>query len=539
VTRRGAPSLVASPVLVGAVTVLVAVIAVFIAYQANQGLPFVPTYDLRAELPSGGKLVRGNDVRVGGFRVGTIEEIQPDTATVEGGERAIAVVDLKLDKTVEPLPSDTLVRVRPRSVLGLKYLELRPGRSRETYEAGDTIPLRFSSEPLELEDVLSMFDRDTRPAVQEATTGFGDALAGRGASINTAIAALNPFFSFLTPVMQDLADPATRLDNLFRQLGRSAAQVAPVAREQAELFTLTADTFAAISRSPRALEETIEKSPPTLDVAIRSLRAQRPFLADFAAVSRDLEPAAAELVRSLPPINAALGVGTPILRRQPQLSVRLASLNRELRDLFENPSTLLALRDLRTALTVIRPAIEYIGPYQTVCNYWNYYWHGLGEHQSTLASDITPPLPAGGTVQTQGVKFVNLFQPNNYGSTETSRPPDLSPREDPRVVQPVVDPTTGQPVPQAKHRLYAQPYQPAVDARGNADCQIGQQGYIKGPYNYGFERYGRGTLRDGTPTGGNWSVTKNFDWLSGPTYTAKRLGIGSLSDARRLLGRQP
>src|SRR4051795_9935265 len=64
------PSLVASPVLVGAVTVLVAFIAVFIAYNANAGLPFVPTYDVKAELPSGDKLVGGNEGRGWGVRVG-------------------------------------------------------------------------------------------------------------------------------------------------------------------------------------------------------------------------------------------------------------------------------------------------------------------------------------------------------------------------------------------------------------------------------------------------------------------------------------
>ena len=52
-SRRPTSSIVASPVLVGAVTVLVAIVAVFLAYNANQGLPFVPTYDVKAELPSG------------------------------------------------------------------------------------------------------------------------------------------------------------------------------------------------------------------------------------------------------------------------------------------------------------------------------------------------------------------------------------------------------------------------------------------------------------------------------------------------------
>ena len=56
-------------------TVLIAIVAVFISYNANQGLPFVPTYKLYVELPNGAKLVPGNEVRAGGFRVGAVEAI--------------------------------------------------------------------------------------------------------------------------------------------------------------------------------------------------------------------------------------------------------------------------------------------------------------------------------------------------------------------------------------------------------------------------------------------------------------------------------
>ncbi|HZX42337.1 MAG TPA: MlaD family protein, partial [Myxococcaceae bacterium] len=58
-------------------TVLVVVVAVFLAYQANQGLPFVPTYKLSAELPDADSLVPGNEVRVGGIRVGQIKSVDP------------------------------------------------------------------------------------------------------------------------------------------------------------------------------------------------------------------------------------------------------------------------------------------------------------------------------------------------------------------------------------------------------------------------------------------------------------------------------
>jgi ABC-type transporter Mla subunit MlaD len=41
-----------NPTLIGAVTVLAAIVAVFLAYNANSGLPFVPTYDVHMQVPN-------------------------------------------------------------------------------------------------------------------------------------------------------------------------------------------------------------------------------------------------------------------------------------------------------------------------------------------------------------------------------------------------------------------------------------------------------------------------------------------------------
>ena len=54
--RRSRQSAFANPVLVGAVTVLAVLVAVFLAYNANQGLPFVPTYDVNVTVPDAGGL---------------------------------------------------------------------------------------------------------------------------------------------------------------------------------------------------------------------------------------------------------------------------------------------------------------------------------------------------------------------------------------------------------------------------------------------------------------------------------------------------
>ena len=109
--RKAGRQLSASPVLIGAVTVLVAIVAVFISYNANQGLPFVPAYNLNAELPSAANLVRGNDVRIGGTRVGSIDRIGVERR--EDGQN-IALLSLKLERSVDPLPVDSTLIVRPR-----------------------------------------------------------------------------------------------------------------------------------------------------------------------------------------------------------------------------------------------------------------------------------------------------------------------------------------------------------------------------------------------------------------------------------------
>ena len=46
--RRG--SLAASPLLIGALTTLIVAVAVYLSYNALNGLPFTPTYDIKVEL---------------------------------------------------------------------------------------------------------------------------------------------------------------------------------------------------------------------------------------------------------------------------------------------------------------------------------------------------------------------------------------------------------------------------------------------------------------------------------------------------------
>jgi virulence factor Mce-like protein len=525
--RGATASVVASPVLVGAVTVLIVIVGVFLAYNANNGLPFVPTYELKAELPNGQKLVKGNEVRLGGFLVGTINGIKPEIKTVNGKTQAVAVVDMRLEKDIQPLPKDTMIGVRPKSALGLKYLDITPGKSKDTLRPGDTIPLGQARKQLvEYEDVFSTFDKSTRDNSRTALKGFGDALAGRGASINEAIGAFNPFFKHLTPVMQTLSDPNTRLVNFFKNINQASAEVVPVAKVQAGLFGKMAKTFDAFSACEKCLQDTIAKSPPTLAVGATSFRAQRPFLSEFTTLSKKLRPTVATLHSKLGTINAALETGTPVLKRTPVMNRLTGKVFQSLYDLARNPITLLSLKDLHTTFAVLRPLAEFVAPYNTVCNNGTAFFTGLADH---ISEDVT-----GGTSEVVLVRTGSNFQGHSLNQTEGERAADVPSNVDP---QAYVDPNGDH-----YQVLHGEAYGPAVDAQGNADCQAGQYGYFNGPLNGPDAKYPPAPLAN--PQDPNafrqWenehggashtSTLMDHPGLAGPTFVGQRLGINNVKD---------
>ena len=448
--RRGQASIEANPVLVGAVTTLVTVVAVFLAYNANNGLPFVPTRQLKIQVANGAALLPGNDVREGGYRIGVVEDMKPvRLANGEVGAEAI----LKLDEKAGEIPVDSRLEIRPRSVLGLKYVELTRGKSKRTYDDGDTLPVAQTHLPVDLDRLYDIFDKPTRDANQENLRGIGDTLARRGPSLNDTIAQAPRFLRHLQPVMTALSDRDTQLARFFKELADAARVVAPVADSYAHGFTAGADTFEAWSRDPVALQETIRRSVPTLDAGIRSLPVQRPFLRDFARFSRSLRRAADEFPFALPRLTSALRVGAPVLRRTPEVNQELQKTLRQMRQLFSAPGTGIALRGLIATAATLNPTLRFVGPYVTVCNYFNYAWTFAGEH-------ISEPDPTGfaqRTLLNQAPRLDN--SPGSIGSTQ---------------------PASGQnPISGTPAFLHVNAYTAAVDRQGRADCESGQRGYIR------------------------------------------------------------
>ncbi|HWK25720.1 MAG TPA: MlaD family protein [Solirubrobacter sp.] len=374
---RGRGSSIASnPVLIGAATILVVLVAVFLAYNANRGLPFVPTYKLDAELPSAAQLVVGNDVKIGGTRVGAVSTIKPRTLA-DG--RVIAVVGLSLDKDAGPLPVDSTLLVRPRSALGLKYVEITRGRSARTYGDGDTIRLAQAKTPVELDEFLNMFDEPTRAASQANLQGFGTAFAGRGESINTAIGAFRPLLRDLEPVMRNLSAPETGLGRFVRSVSATAAIVAPAAETQASLFRNLDATMGGLREVARPyIQDSITGGKPALDAGIENLPLQRPFLANTEALMRELQPGAKALGTTAPELSAALQAGIEVLPKTPPFNRRLDSLLQEVKRFSDDPLVRRGVQNTTELVDTVRPTLDYLAPAQTVCNYLTLWFRNIG-----------------------------------------------------------------------------------------------------------------------------------------------------------------
>jgi virulence factor Mce-like protein len=458
-----------NPTLVGAVTVLVVILAVFLAYNANSGLPFVASYRVTAEVPNAASIVPGNEVRIGGVRVGLVEDVVP-IAEDDGGVKAGLV--LKLDKSVEPLPEDSTVVIRARSALGLKYLEINRGTSDQGYPAGSTIPVSHAHpEPVEYDELLNTFDTPTRKAIKINLDEFGSALAGRGPDLNEAIGILKPLLPRLERVTKNLADPDTHLAEFFQALEQSAGAVAPIAETQAQMFVNLDTALGAFAEVARPyLQDTITKTPETLAVTSATLPTIRPFINNNRKLVNDLAPAAAVLATAGPEIEKALRVGIPALETSPQLNEQLAPTAASLLRLNNDASSRQGIDSLTDLGEKLGPPLRFIGPAQSTCNYATLLFRNLnevvggeGNGLGTWARVIPLEPPTG---------------PNNEGSPSTA-------------------PANGGAGSSEANFLHANPYpNTAAPQQSTTECEAGNEPYAVGQQVIGNPPGNQGTVTE-------------------------------------------
>jgi hypothetical protein len=375
--------------------------------------------------------------------VGVISDIEPRRR--EDGS-TYAHVTMKLDKEIEPLPEGSKLRVRPRSSLGLKYIELVPGRATaEGLAAGSTIGVSDVRPTVELDEFFNMFDAKTRVGQQGSLDGYGGGLAGRGEDLNTAIEAFVPLLRDLEPVMRNLSDPETRLGRFFKELGDAADEAAPVAEEQASLFVNLDISFTALSSIARPfLQETISESPPS-----------------------------EELPRSAPILADAFEAGTDVLPRTIPMNEDLADVFEALADFSDDPGVRQGVDMLTRLSSSLRPTLHFLTPAQTVCNYGTLWFRNA----ASLLSDGDP----NGTwqrfmvVAAPTLRSSNVFGPNNEGFPSSG----------------VAD------GPQVENHLHFNPYPNTAAPGQERECEAGNEPFARGQTTLGNIAGNQGTKTDG------------------------------------------
>jgi hypothetical protein len=188
---------------------------------------------------------------------------------------------------------------------------------------------------------------------------------------------------------------------------------------------------------------------------------QRPFLREFALLSRELRPGVTDLPATLPVLNEAIVVGTPVLRRSTSMNEKLEGALRALNRLVSQPTTKLTLQRLEETFDVAKPLAKWVAPAQTVCNYWNYFW-------TYLPNGLSDRDAVGYSFRQMLASFPEAFEleasPAAYAGSQASGRQSAA--------------LGGKFEPFELPILNAHAYQPT--GQRNADCQGGQFGYALG-----------------------------------------------------------
>lgn len=412
---RGAGA--STPVLIGAVTVLVAIIAVFLAYNANSGLPFVPRYTLHVQFQNAEELTPNADVHLGGDYIGAVTNIQ---AARDSAGHPIAVATLALNKSVQPLPANSTFLIRLKGSIGLKYVQVTPGNSRHGLTDGATVPVSQTGAEVDLDQLYNMFNAPTRHGITISTGEFAYGLAGRGMDLNSAIHAFVPLVTDLGPVMRNLSSRKTDLAGFFHGLESFSSAVAPVAQQQADLYSNLDTTFTGLARvAVPYLQNWISQTPPTFQEVINQAPSIDPFLTDTAALFKELEPGFSTLHLSAPVLTEAETAGIRNLPGTVSLDQELATLAQHLEHFGRNPTVTAGLDRLILLARSLKPPLAFLTPVQSTCNYVTLFLRNT-------ASVLSNPVATGTTLQFTQIAIDDILGSEAVPSQKPYTKPDTS-----------------------------------------------------------------------------------------------------------------
>ncbi|UTI66184.1 MCE family protein [Paraconexibacter antarcticus] len=313
-------------------------------------------FDLR--VANAGQLVKGNLVKVGGFKAGLVESI--DLASDNQ-----AIIRIKVDDTdVLPLHEGTRAEIRLSSLSSVagRYVSLLPGpNNKPKLDDGATLAATDVSAPVELDQLFSVLNAETRRAFRSALSGSATIYRGRAADANRALRALNPALTELATTAHEVGrDDA----NLERFLVQSASVMTVVAQHNPEVDSALRDastTATTLAAKRRDLQTALRRAPGAFGqttATLERLDATGRELQPTLRLARPVAPRLATLIRNLhtllPPARTALASAERLV---PLTMTTLRTLPRLSR------TGAPALREAARALTDVAPIVAGTRPY--------------------------------------------------------------------------------------------------------------------------------------------------------------------------------
>lgn len=188
--------------------------------------PWSNPYRLVATFATGDGILVNNEVYMNGTKVGKVANV----TAVDGHARVEMVID---DTNALPIYRDATAEVRKKNLLGETYIEISRGTPTSgTLARGGSIPLAQTLQTVQIDQVLAILDPQTRERLQLLINGAGDALANRGADMNSEAhsldqlaTSLNGPAAVLQTRQEQLAAIVLELQKLYDLLAKQRDQV--------------------------------------------------------------------------------------------------------------------------------------------------------------------------------------------------------------------------------------------------------------------------------------------------------------------------
>jgi phospholipid/cholesterol/gamma-HCH transport system substrate-binding protein len=288
------------PAKAGVIAIVVIVLLTFEGFTRFN--PFRSPFEVQATFHSVNNLQPKSPVRIAGVNVGVVKEVTP----LGSGRGATVKMEIQPDGL--PIHTDAQMKIRPRIFLeGNFFVDVLPGSpSAPTVKSGDTIPVNQTSTPVQLGDLLTALQSDTRSDLRTliyeyATKGLGN---GGAKAYNDALVTAAPAFR-----SSSIANDATLgqqphdLSNLLRGQQRLFSELASNPAVLKDLVTQLNVTFLAFARQDGALRATIPALRDVLAVGRPALVSLDSALPALRAFSRDALPGT---ISSGPTIDASM-----------------------------------------------------------------------------------------------------------------------------------------------------------------------------------------------------------------------------------------